>query len=315
MQVDVVVVAYRSAADLRSCVEPLCGRPSIRVIVVDNACPGTLRARSRTYLSRSSQWHATPAFLPACDEDTKTRVRRNGSRAPSCSSAALHSRALADSTRGSSSTARTLIFVRGYDVAASPCGMTQPLLHRMKAEGHRLALSSPRCALRRACYMRELHERALRYAGFRIACAVHELLRVPLAAIRSRPDFRGRLAALGVALGASAPRPPGNRTVPARRFLPATLEIVGTASSDGRSPPAGKFRKRPSVLRWVAYAVVRRDTGAARLLPAAGQRVTGQSPSVVDFLIHANGGEFILRAVVRCNRETGWVRRRIQRRL
>jgi N-acetylglucosaminyl-diphospho-decaprenol L-rhamnosyltransferase len=36
---DVVVVAYRSATELRTCVAPLCDEPSIRVVVVDNACP------------------------------------------------------------------------------------------------------------------------------------------------------------------------------------------------------------------------------------------------------------------------------------
>src|SRR4051812_30354932 len=39
VQTDVVVVAYRSANDLRACVEPLCDQPSITVVVVDNACP------------------------------------------------------------------------------------------------------------------------------------------------------------------------------------------------------------------------------------------------------------------------------------
>jgi GT2 family glycosyltransferase len=37
--VDVVTVAYRSAAHLRACVEPLAGVPGINVVVVDNACP------------------------------------------------------------------------------------------------------------------------------------------------------------------------------------------------------------------------------------------------------------------------------------
>ena len=39
MRVDVVTVAYRSAEHLRACVEPLCGRYGIRVVVVDNDCP------------------------------------------------------------------------------------------------------------------------------------------------------------------------------------------------------------------------------------------------------------------------------------
>jgi N-acetylglucosaminyl-diphospho-decaprenol L-rhamnosyltransferase len=37
--VDVVVVAYRSAATLRGCVEPLAAMPGVRVTVVDNASP------------------------------------------------------------------------------------------------------------------------------------------------------------------------------------------------------------------------------------------------------------------------------------
>jgi len=37
--VDVVVVAYRSGATLRGCVEPLAAIPGVNVVVVDNACP------------------------------------------------------------------------------------------------------------------------------------------------------------------------------------------------------------------------------------------------------------------------------------
>jgi GT2 family glycosyltransferase len=39
MELDVVVVAYRSGACLRKCVEPLAGRPGVAVFVVDNQCP------------------------------------------------------------------------------------------------------------------------------------------------------------------------------------------------------------------------------------------------------------------------------------
>ena len=39
VDVDVVVVAFRSARHLRGCVEPLSGATGVRVIVVDNACP------------------------------------------------------------------------------------------------------------------------------------------------------------------------------------------------------------------------------------------------------------------------------------
>jgi N-acetylglucosaminyl-diphospho-decaprenol L-rhamnosyltransferase len=38
-RIDVVVVAYRSAATLRACVAPLAALPHVRVHVVDNACP------------------------------------------------------------------------------------------------------------------------------------------------------------------------------------------------------------------------------------------------------------------------------------
>jgi N-acetylglucosaminyl-diphospho-decaprenol L-rhamnosyltransferase len=37
--IDTVVVAYRSGATLRGCVEPLAALPHVRVTVVDNACP------------------------------------------------------------------------------------------------------------------------------------------------------------------------------------------------------------------------------------------------------------------------------------
>jgi len=39
MNVDVVIVAYNSGDTLRACVEPLCGIPGVKVIVVDNASP------------------------------------------------------------------------------------------------------------------------------------------------------------------------------------------------------------------------------------------------------------------------------------
>jgi N-acetylglucosaminyl-diphospho-decaprenol L-rhamnosyltransferase len=39
VEIDVVVVAYRSGDTLRGCVEPLTALPQVRVTVVDNACP------------------------------------------------------------------------------------------------------------------------------------------------------------------------------------------------------------------------------------------------------------------------------------
>jgi hypothetical protein len=55
----------------------------------------------------------------------------------------------------------------------------------------------------RVAYAR-LHERGLRYLGFRVAFAVHELLRIPVAATRSLTQVRARLAALAATL---APHP------------------------------------------------------------------------------------------------------------
>jgi N-acetylglucosaminyl-diphospho-decaprenol L-rhamnosyltransferase len=51
----------------------------------------------------------------------------------------------------------------------------------------------------RVLYAR-LHEQGARYAGFRIAFVLHELLRLPLGALRSRSHLRGRLSALSVTL-------------------------------------------------------------------------------------------------------------------
>ena len=51
--VDVVVVSYRSRSELRGCVEPLAGRPSLHVVVVDNASDdGSLRTLDDLPLSR-----------------------------------------------------------------------------------------------------------------------------------------------------------------------------------------------------------------------------------------------------------------------
>ena len=52
----------------------------------------------------------------------------------------------------------------------------------------------------RIAYAR-LHETGLRYAGYRAVYAVHDLVRVPLAAARSRQHLRSRLEAAGIALG------------------------------------------------------------------------------------------------------------------
>lgn len=54
-----------------------------------------------------------------------------------------------------------------------------------------------------------LHERLPRRLAFRVAYGLGELVRIPVAATRSRAHVQGRLSALAVALGRSAPRAPG----------------------------------------------------------------------------------------------------------
>jgi N-acetylglucosaminyl-diphospho-decaprenol L-rhamnosyltransferase len=64
----------------------------------------------------------------------------------------------------------------------------------------------PVLAEARIVYAR-LHERGLRYAAFRFAFALGELTRLPLAALRSQRDLRGRARALAVTIGAADARP------------------------------------------------------------------------------------------------------------
>ena len=52
-----------------------------------------------------------------------------------------------------------------------------------------------------------VHSRGLRYGCFRLACVLHEVARLPVAASRSTRHLRARAAAVAVSLGRSAPRP------------------------------------------------------------------------------------------------------------
>jgi GT2 family glycosyltransferase len=87
---------------------------------------------------------------------------------------------------------------RGYALAYEP-GATA------KHEG---GASVPRPSLvalkahARLVYARA-HERGARYVGFRLAYALHELVRLPLAALRSREEARARLDALLVTVGST----------------------------------------------------------------------------------------------------------------
>lgn len=301
MEIDVVVVAYRSAESLRRCVAPLAGEEGLNVVIVDNACPqrsprtvgdlpveivsmgrnagfaagsnaGARRGRGEAILFLNPDASLTPANLSllatrlqndATCAAVAPRLQLPGGdteltmfRAPRLRSSfaeALFLHHLFPRAQWSTEWVR-----QGYERPAQPealigavilvrrsafeqlggfderfflyCEDTD-LCTRLRERGftlwyepaafaeHELGGSTPRArqpALRaeaRIVYAR-LHERGLRYAGFRLACALHEILRVPLAAVRSRRDLRARLAAVAVALGAAAPRPPGGEAEP-----------------------------------------------------------------------------------------------------
>jgi GT2 family glycosyltransferase len=67
-----------------------------------------------------------------------------------------------------------------------------------------------------------LHSGGPRYAAFRAAFVLYQLLRMPIAAVRSREELRGRLGALRVALGVERAR---------------AQELVSPASRGTPSPP------------------------------------------------------------------------------
>jgi hypothetical protein len=79
---------------------------------------------------------------------------------------------------------------------------------------HEGGASAPRprqrahAAAARMRYFRIHRPRAHSYA-FRVSCVLHELLRLPLAAVRSRSHVAGRTSALLVALRGSAPEASG----------------------------------------------------------------------------------------------------------
>ena len=76
----------------------------------------------------------------------------------------------------------------------------------------------------RITYVRA-HERGLRYFAFRLAYALHELVRVPIAAVRSEVDLDGRVRAVAVSFGGTVALPPD--VGKGRRDL----------SRDGSAPP------------------------------------------------------------------------------
>ncbi|HEY7693149.1 MAG TPA: glycosyltransferase family 2 protein [Gaiellaceae bacterium] len=294
MTVDVVVVAYRSAAHLRECVEPLCDQPGLNVIVVDNACPerspalvadldleivemganegfsagcnaGAGRGRGEAILFLNPDARIEPAAVralaerlehdPRCgacgprvlDGDGHTSfTMRNDPRLGSAFAEALfvhhllpHARRANEIVRdgydepaevewlsGAALCVRRTAFDRlgGFDRRFFMYSEDADLCLRLRNAGltvrydpavvarHEGGASAPspgQAALKassRLLYAR-IHAGPLERPAFRVAAAVYEVVRLPLALARSRAHLRGRLAALGAVLGRAPRRP------------------------------------------------------------------------------------------------------------
>jgi GT2 family glycosyltransferase len=287
MTTDVVTVAYRSGAHLRSAVEPLCNQPDIRVTVVDNDCPddsastvsdlpaeivrmgrnagfaagcnaGAARGSGNLILFLNPDATISPddvRLLASCLEANSPRgavaprvfnaagnleltMRRDPSLASAFGEALfLHHlfprRAWptesvrtgynqprdADWVQGSVLMVRRDVFEQlgGFDEHYFLYSEDADLGTRLRRAGYALRYEPAATAQHvgaasgrrdwpplnvsaRITYAR-LHSSGLRYAAFRIAYILHQLVRMPIAAGRSREDLRGRMQALGVALG------------------------------------------------------------------------------------------------------------------
>jgi N-acetylglucosaminyl-diphospho-decaprenol L-rhamnosyltransferase len=290
MQIDAVVIAYRSSAHLRRCVEPLCGQPDLRVIVVDNACPERSTSMIADLPVKIIEMGRNSGFAAGCNAGARVGVGEAilflnpDARITPANVRLLASRLAANPTFGAvgprvlspsgdveltmrrapnlrSALGEALFFhhivrraswptefVRGgYELPSEAEWLTGAVLLvrrsafdmiggfderfflysedtdlcvRLRKRGfvvfydpaataeHEGGGSAPRpaqAALKaeaRVLYAR-LHERGIRYAAFRAACAIHELLRVPVAATRSTMHLRARLAAVAAALRSS----------------------------------------------------------------------------------------------------------------
>jgi N-acetylglucosaminyl-diphospho-decaprenol L-rhamnosyltransferase len=293
VQVDVVVVAYRSAAHLRRCVEPLCGHPDIKVIVVDNACPESSTSTLAGLPVRVIEMGWNAGFGAGCNAGARAgsgdsilflnpdagmspesvRILAQALSAnPRCGAIGPRILQTTGGTQPSMRRGPTLLAAfgealflhhaiqrsdwptetirRGYDepatkamwlIGAALCvrrsafeeigGFDEQFFMysedadlgvRLRRAGYVLCYEpaasavhegagstppshqAPLRATARVVYARQ-HERGLRYVGFRVAFALHELLRVPIAATRSWTQMRARLAALAVTFSPSRP--------------------------------------------------------------------------------------------------------------
>ena len=92
---------------------------------------------------------------------------------------------------------------RGYTVVLEPAAVA---LH----EGGASAPAPGQAALKAHARVRyaRLHSSGARYAAFRVAFVLYELVRLPIALVRSRAHLRGRVASLSATLGVRPQTPP-----------------------------------------------------------------------------------------------------------
>jgi len=282
----VVVVAYRSGAHLRQCVEPLCAHAGISVCVVDNACPDDSPAavadlplltvamgRNAGFGSgcnAGARLGSAPAVLflnpdarigPDAALELAARLRDDPSlgavgpaivgddgsvhisarRVPRLRSAfgeALFLHRLLPWTQWTTEFVRrpvagevewlsgaalcvrraSLEEIGGFDERFFLYSEDTDLCARLRQAGRRVvydpdvsakhagghsapAPAQERRKLAARLLYAHLHESRVRCAGFRVAYALHEAVRVPLALLRSREHVRGRVGAFAVAVG------------------------------------------------------------------------------------------------------------------
>jgi N-acetylglucosaminyl-diphospho-decaprenol L-rhamnosyltransferase len=295
LDVDVVVVAYRSAAHLRACVEPLAGAAGLHVIVVDNACPerspslvsdlpleivemgfnagfgagcnaGARRGRGKAILFLNPDARIAPtdvlrlarrlsrdSFAGACGPritDASGRTSLTMRRLPRLKTAFAEAffvhhlipraawaseivrtgydkRMAAEWLSGAVLCVRRAAFeqVEGFDERFFLYCEDTDLCFKLRRAGYHVwyepsvfasheggasAPSPGQASLKAAARMTfaGIHAGRARYLGFRLASALYEFVRLPIALARSPAHFRGRATALGTTLGLSSPPTP-----------------------------------------------------------------------------------------------------------